>query len=76
MTRQMLDDGIKETKQDFYITSNIRSITNSSELIPMVNKTVTGMQQQVPEKETQGSGWQFQRVLTLELHIAKYKPLA
>ena len=76
MTRQLLDDGIKERKQDFYITSNIRSVTNGSELIPMVNETVTGMQQQVPEKETQGSGWQFQRVLTLELHIAKYKPLA
>ena len=76
MTRQMLDDGIKEKKEDFFITSNIRSATNETQLTQMTDNTVSGMQQQVPEKETQGSGWQFQRVITLELHIARYKPLA
>eukprot|EP01043_Picozoa_sp_COSAG02_P047182 COSAG02_NODE_4495_length_5293_cov_112.986138_1_plen_64_part_00 len=36
---------------------------------------IDDMIQRVPEQETHGSGWVFERVSTLEVHMAKYKPL-
>ena len=33
------------------------------------------MKERIPELETKGSGWIFQRVSTLQIHLAKYKPL-
>ena len=36
---------------------------------------INGMKQRVPEQESQGSGWRFQRVSTLEIHMAKCQPL-
>lgn len=60
---------------DFYITSGIVAVTDFSQIDQALKDMISGMMEKVPEKETQGSGWSFQRVSTLEVHLAKYKPL-
>ena len=40
-----------------------------------VQGLISSMKERIPELETKGSGWVFQRVSTLQIHLAKYKPL-
>jgi hypothetical protein len=53
----------------------LHSAMDLSQLTQKIKKTIAGMREQVPEKETTGSGWVFVRVETLELHVARFKPL-
>ena len=61
--------------EDFYVSSGIVQITAPSQVDAALTNMINSMTQRVPEHETQGSGWVFQRVSTLEVHLAKYKPL-
>ena len=61
--------------EDFYVTSGIVQLTAPSQVDAVLKQMIGGMTQRVPEQETQGSGWVFQRVSTLEVHLAKYQPL-
>ena len=60
---------------DFYVSTGIVQITAPSQVDAALSSMIGGMTQRVPEQETQGSGWVFQRVSTLEIHMAKYQPL-
>ena len=61
--------------ENFHITSTITSATSITELQQELQKKIDYMKQQVPEKETVGSGWVFKKVVSIEMHIARYKPL-
>eukprot|EP01048_Picozoa_sp_COSAG05_P018477 COSAG05_NODE_2710_length_2741_cov_1.654807_2_plen_702_part_01 len=61
--------------EDFWIDTTITSATSLTELQQELQKKIDYMKQQVSEKETVGSGWVFKRVLTMEMHIARYRPL-
>ena len=60
---------------NFYINSFFQPVNNPSQIADSVKAAVNHMAEQVPEKETQGTGWVFQRIVTLDVHVAKYKPL-
>ena len=60
---------------NFYINSFFQSVNNPSQIADAVKAAVNHMKELVPEKETQGTGWVFQRIVTLDVHVAKYKPL-
>ena len=75
MMDKTLEGQVLQELDDFFITSSMRSVTNSSQLADALSASIDTMREQVPEKETQGSGWVFKRVILLEMHVAKYKPL-
>jgi hypothetical protein len=60
---------------DFYVSSKITQITAPSQVDSALRTMIDDMTQRVPEQETQGSGWVFVRVSTLEVHMARFSPL-
>ena len=74
MNKTLAGDVIGEI-EDFYVTSGIVQLTDKTQIDTALKEMIGGMTQRVPEQETQGSGWVFQRVSTLEVHLAKFKPL-
>ena len=74
MNKTLAGDVIGEI-EDFYVTSGIVQLTVATQIDAALGEMISGMTQRVPEQETQGSGWVFQRVSTLEVHLAKFKPL-
>ena len=51
------------------------TITSIGDLKPNLAAKIDFWKQKLGEKETIGSGWVFEGVKSIDLHVAKYKPL-
>ena len=73
--RRMLDGQVLETDKNWWKTSNIQSLNNMSQLDDTVKTSKNKLVQDIPEMQKKGSGWIFHKVLTVEVHIGKYKAI-
>ena len=64
-----------EVDKNWWKTSNIRDVTDISQLADSVKAGKNKLIQDIPEMQKRGSGWVFHKVLTMEVHIAKYKAI-
>ena len=68
--------GVKISEiDDFYLTTFTEEIINETEIEKKIKAEVFFMNQALPKKQMQGSGFVLMRVLTHELQISKYVPL-
>ena len=58
-----------------WATTPIQTILLSEELFLTLKDTAEVLREVITNRELTGSGWKFNRVITLELHVARYKPL-
>eukprot|EP01052_Picozoa_sp_SAG31_P051838 SAG31_NODE_12501_length_936_cov_5.367981_1_plen_193_part_00 len=73
--RRMLQGIVIEEDKEWWKTSNIKSINDISQLQDAVTQNKNKLIQDIPEMEKKGSGWTFHKVLTVELHIGRYKAI-
>eukprot|EP01051_Picozoa_sp_SAG22_P009985 SAG22_NODE_871_length_6748_cov_60.669274_2_plen_589_part_00 len=73
--RRMLQGVVIEVDKDWWKTSNIRDVTNGTQIEDAVKASKNKLVQDIPEMQKRGSGWIFHKVLTVEVHIAKYKAI-
>ena len=62
-------------REDFNIMSPTATITSIGDLKPNLAAKIDFWKQKLGEKETIGSGWVFESVKSIDIHVAKYKPL-
>lgn len=74
MTKE-LEGAVIDENDDFYVSAKITAINSAATLDTALQEMISSMKERIPEVETKGSGWVFQRVSTLQIHLAKYKPL-
>ena len=70
-----MEGKVIEESDEFFVSAKIVAINSAAALDSAVQGLIGSMKERIPELETKGSGWIFQRVSTLQIHLAKYKPL-
>jgi hypothetical protein len=72
-------DGEILTQDTRWVSSrreSIESANNEAELLAKLQSSIDLVKQKIPDLEARnGSMWVFKKVLTLDLHIGRYKPL-
>eukprot|EP01048_Picozoa_sp_COSAG05_P006094 COSAG05_NODE_380_length_10564_cov_116.331676_1_plen_171_part_00 len=58
-----------------WATTPIQNILRPQELFPTLQETAEKLRGIITEQEQKGSGWQFQQIEVMELHVARYQPL-
>eukprot|EP01052_Picozoa_sp_SAG31_P050225 SAG31_NODE_11366_length_1038_cov_1.595314_1_plen_278_part_00 len=71
--RRILQGVVIEEDKEWWKTSNIKSVNDISQLQDAVTQSKNKLIEDIPEMEKKGSGWTFHKVLTVELHIGRYK---
>ena len=58
------------------INSPLKTINNKTEIDSKIKQAMDHIREAIPELEAKnGSGWVFQQVLSINLNVARYKPL-
>ena len=59
-----------------WVDSPLKTINNKTEIDTKIKQAMDHVREAIPELEAKnGSGWVFQQVLTINLNIARYKPI-
>ena len=72
---RVLNGKVIERDVEWWKTSLIKSINNASQLEDAIKSSKNFLIEAIPEMEKKGSGWTFHKVLTMELHIGRYKAI-
>ena len=72
---KMLEGEVIDQDDNYYVSAKITAINSAAALDTALQEMISSMKQRITELPTKGSGWVFQRVSTLQIHLAKYKPL-
>ena len=72
---RVLNGKVIERDVELWKTSLIKSINNASQLEDAIKSSKNFLIEAIPEMEKKGSGWTFHKVLTMELHIGRYKAI-
>eukprot|EP01050_Picozoa_sp_SAG11_P017090 SAG11_NODE_2418_length_3381_cov_136.529555_3_plen_451_part_01 len=69
-------DGDVITKDSRWVVSRMEQANNIDELNAKVQSSIDLIKTKIPELEARnGSFWKFKKVLSIDLHIGRYKPL-
>ena len=58
-----------------WATTPVETILSPQELFPSLKETAEKLRGIITEQELKGSGWKFQQIEVIELHVARYQPL-
>ena len=75
LVKKTLNGKTIQENDDFYITTFTSQIINESEIQESLKADIQYIIDDIPERETQGSGYVFERVIAHEVQLAKYAPL-
>ena len=74
MVKKLEGEVIQEV-DDFYISPPIVQVLNEAGLDSALKSMIGSLKERTTEAELRGTGWRMRRVSTLEIHLARYKPL-
>jgi hypothetical protein len=75
LVKKTLNGKTIQELDDFFITTFTAQIINESEIQNSLKADIQCEIDDIPERETRGSGYVFDRVITHEIQLAKYEPL-
>eukprot|EP01050_Picozoa_sp_SAG11_P031055 SAG11_NODE_9466_length_908_cov_350.725587_1_plen_302_part_11 len=69
-------DGEILTQDTRWVSSRLQQANNIDELLAKITSSISLVKQKIPELEARnGSMWIFKKVISIDLHVGRYKPL-